>query len=133
MFCLRCFAGCIVWLSILVIFLGTIALGILFLYNGGAISRDHYVGNLGIQIPTLPPNKYYNIFGYISFAIAALFLIIILCCCSRIRLAIAICGVAGKFVASTCQIFFVPLIIGILLIMLWVGAVFAMIGLIGGA
>lgn len=48
-------------------------------------------------------------------------------------MAIAICGVAGKFVASTCQVFFVPLIMGAIIIVLWVAAVFAMIGLIGGA
>ena len=133
MFCLRCFAGCIVWISIIAIFLGFIALGILFLYNGGVIKREPYIGNLGIEIPNLPPNEYYNIFGYVSFGLAALFLLIICCCCSRIRLGIAVCGVAGKFIAGTCQVFFVPLIFGAILIVLWVGALFAMVGLIGGA
>jgi len=80
----------------------------------------------------LPENEYYNIFGYISFGLAAAFLILICCCCSRIRLGIAICGVAGKFVASTFQVFFVPLIMGAKIIALWVAAVFAMVGLIGG-
>jgi hypothetical protein len=48
MFFLRCCAGCVIWLAIIVLILVTVALGVLFCYNGGAISRDSYIGNLGI-------------------------------------------------------------------------------------
>lgn len=99
MFFLRCFAGCFVWLSILLIFLLLIALAIVFLYNGGAISRDSFIGNLGISIPNLPSFSYYNIFGYITFGLAAIVLLLVLCCCGRIRLAVALCGIAGQFIA----------------------------------
>lgn len=133
MFFLRCCAGCIIWLSILLLFVVMIALGILFCYNGGAISRDSYIGNLGIAIPTLPKNDYYNIFGYISFGLAGLFFFVFLCCCSRIRLAVAVAKVAGQFVSSVCQVIFVPVFMGILIFALWVASVLAMIGLIGGA
>ncbi len=133
MFFLRCFAGCIVWLSLFLLIVLFAALGILFCYNGGAISRDSRVGNLGVAIPDLPPNSYYNIFGYICFGFSGLTLIITLCCCSRIRLAVAICGVAGQFVAGVCQSVLVPIFMGILVFGWWVACVLAMIGLIGGA
>jgi hypothetical protein len=133
MFFLRCFAGCIVWISIIFLILLTVALGILFCYNGGAISQSSYIGNLGITIPTLPSNSYYNIFGYISFGLAGLFFILMICCCSRIRLAVAVCGVAGQFVAGVCQVIIVPIIMGLIVFSLWVACVLAMIGLIGGA
>lgn len=48
MFFLRCCAGCVIWLAIIVLILVTVALGVLFCFNGGAISRDSYIGNLGI-------------------------------------------------------------------------------------
>jgi solute carrier family 44 (choline transporter-like protein), member 2/4/5 len=133
MFCLRCFAGCLVWLSIIFLILLMVALGILFCYNGGAISRDSYIGNLGISIPTLPANSYYNIFGYISFGLAGLFLLLTLCCCSRLRLAVAVCGVAGQFVAGVCQSVLVPIFMGLIIFAMWVVCVIAMICLIGGA
>ena len=49
MFLLRCFVGCMVWGSLIGIFLLLIALGIIFLYNGGAIaSTVDSIGYLGI-------------------------------------------------------------------------------------
>ena len=49
MFLLRCFVGCIVWGSIIGIFVLLIGLGIVFLYNGGAIaSTVDSIGFLGI-------------------------------------------------------------------------------------
>jgi hypothetical protein len=135
MFFLRCFAGCFVWISIIALILITAAAGILFLYTGGVISKDNasYIGNLGMTVPTLPSFEYYDIFGYICLGFSGLILLVTLCCCSRLKLAVAVCGVAGKFVASTCQIIFVPIISGALLFGYWVACVIAMIGLIGGA
>ena len=109
-------------------------MGIIFLWNGGAISRDSFIGNLGVEIPDLSDDfKHYNIIGYVCFGLAAIFLILILCCCKQIRLAVALCGLAGKFVASVCQVVFVPVIMAVFVIVLWVAAIFAMVGLIGGA
>ena len=133
MFFLRCFAGCFVWLSLLLIILIFVALGIVFLYNGGAISNSSFVGNLGISIPNLPSFQYYNIFGYIVFGLAGFILLLTLCCCGRIRLAVALCGVAGQFIASTCQIILVPIIMGFSVFALWVFALIAMVCLIGTA
>lgn len=50
MFLLRCLVGCIVWFSTIGSILLFAGLGVLFLYNGGAISKDA-VGFLGM--PTL--------------------------------------------------------------------------------
>lgn len=133
MFILRCFAGCFVWLSIILLVLVSAAAGILFCYNGGAISRDSYIGNLGITIPTLPNSSYYNIFGYICFGFTGLFIILTICCCSRIRLAVAVCNVAGQFIARVCQVIIVPIVMGAIIFGFWVVCILAMIGLIGGA
>jgi len=133
MFCFRCFAGCFVWLSIIVVLLLFLGMGVIFLWNGGVIPRDSFVGNLGVPIPTLPKNDYYNIFAYVSFGLAGVFLILVLCCCGRIRLAVAVCSVAGQFISNVCQIMILPIFMGLLIIALWVACVFAMVGLIGGA
>jgi solute carrier family 44 (choline transporter-like protein), member 2/4/5 len=133
MFFLRCFAGCFVWVSLFLVVGTLLGLAIVFLYNGGAISRDSFIGNLGISIPKLPTSQYYNIFGYITFGVAAIILLIILCCCGRIRLAVALCGIAGKFIAETCQIIVVPIIMGFFVFALWVAGIFSMVCLIGTA
>ncbi len=133
MFFLRCLAPCIIWLSIILLILLMAALGILFCYNGGAISRDSYVGNLGVQIPSLPPNSYYNIFGYICFGLCGLFFLLTCCCFGRIRLAVRICGTAGRFVSEVCQAVLVPIFMGLLTFGLWVACIIAMLGLIGEA
>jgi len=99
MFFLRWFAGCFVWVSLLLILVVLAGAGLIFLYNGGAISQSSFIGNMGISIPNLPSSKYYNIFGYIVFGVAAVFLILIFCFHSRISLAVALCGIAGRFIA----------------------------------
>ena len=44
----------------------------------------------------------------------------LLCCCSRIRLAVAVCKCAGQFVAHTCSIIFVPIFQSFFNIALWI-------------
>jgi hypothetical protein len=133
MFSLRWFAGCFVWLSLLLIILTLLGLAIVFLYNGGAISRDSFIGTMGISIPNLPTSEYYNTFGYIVFGFAAVILLIVICCFGRIRLAVALCGVAGQFIAATCQVVLVPIVMGFFVFLLWVAALFSMVCLIATA
>lgn len=45
----------------------------------------------------------------------------------------AVCGVAGQFVAGVCQTVLVPVFMGAIILGFWVACVLAMIGLIGGA
>ena len=101
MFFLRWFAGCFLWVSVLLIVIALLGLAVVFLYNGGVISHSSFTGNLGINMRNLPTCQYYNIFGYIVFMIAGLIILLVACSCSRIRLAVALCGVAGKFIAQT--------------------------------
>jgi hypothetical protein len=122
-----------VWVSIFLIVGTLLGLAIVFLYNGGAIGRDSFIGNLGISVPNLPTSKYYNIFGYITFGVVALILLLVVCCCGRIRLAVALCGIAGKFISQTVQIVFVPIIMAFFVVLLWVGAIISMVCLIGTA
>ena len=42
-----------------------------------------------------------------------------ICCCNRIRLAVAVCKVAGQFIVRCCQVMFVPIILAIILIGMW--------------
>lgn len=133
LFLLRCFAPCFVWVALILIICLLVALGIVFLYNGGVIGKNSLIGNAGINLPDLPSFSYYSIFGYICFGFAALILLITFCCCGRIRLAVALCIVAGQFVSSTCQILMVPLIMGALVFGLWIFSLFSMVYLIGTA
>lgn len=120
MFLIRFIAAILVWLSILLIFLIFIGFGIIFLYQGGTIQSNEIGKALGtLGIPTSNNNSYYNVYGYISFGIAGFVFLMILCCCTRIRLAVAVCKVAGKFILRVAQILLVPIIITALIIGLW--------------
>jgi len=53
-----------------------------------------------------------------------------LCCCNRIRLAVAVCKVAGQFVIRVCQIMFLPIILAAILIGMWACCLLCMIYLL---
>jgi hypothetical protein len=134
MFLLRCLAGCIVWLSIFGIIMFFGLTGVVFLYNYGMIpSLGTYVGQFNIPSTSAGGQKYYDIYGYICFGISGLFLILTLCCCSRIRLAVAVCKSAGHFVAGVCQIILVPIFQASLLISFWGACLVVMVFLISTA
>jgi len=57
----------------------------------------------------------------------------IVCCCGRIRLAVALCGIAGEFISSACQVMLVPIIMGAAVFALWVFCLYAMVTLISTA
>lgn len=127
MFLLRCLVGCIVWLSIIGSILVFVGLGVIFLYNGGKISSSA-VGFLGL--PTLSGSDYYNTYGYICFGVAGFLLIMLICCCNRLRLAVAVCKVAGQFVIRVCQVTLVPIALAAILIGMWAVCLLCMIYLL---
>ena len=94
-------------------------------------AASSYIGYLGL--PTATENANYDIYAYISWGIAGLLFIILLCCCSRIRLAVAVCKCAGQFVARVCGIVLVPIWQTILVVVLWVAAIIAIIWLAASA
>jgi hypothetical protein len=57
--------------------------------------------------------------GILLWIIAGIYLIILLCCCSRIRLGVAILEATSDFVRNTMSVFFVPLIF-FFVIAIWV-------------
>ena len=134
MFLLRCLVGCIVWFSVIGVILAFVGAGVIFLYNGGAFkgtAADEYAGFLGM--PTLDGSDYYKTYGYISFGIAGVLLILLLCCCNRLRLAVAVCKVAGRFVIRVCHVAFVPIILTIILIGMWACCLLCLIYLLSHA
>lgn len=94
-------------------------------------AASSYIGYLGL--PTATENANYDIYAYISWGIAGLLFIILLCCCSRIRLAVAVCKCAGQFVARVCGIVLVPIWQTILVVVLWVAAIIAIVWLAASA
>lgn len=57
----------------------------------------------------------------------------ILCCCSRIRLAVAVCKSAGQFVVSVCLIVLVPIFQAILALGFWGACLIVMVYLVSAA
>jgi choline transporter-like protein 2/4/5 len=132
MFALRCLAGCIVWVSIFGIIGFVAGMGAIFLYNSGKLSAySQYTGALGI--PTSTTNSSYDIYAYICFGIAGVLLIVLMCCCSRIRLAVAVCKAAGQFVATVCLIVLVPIWQTLLVACLWIPGIVAIVYLASSA
>lgn len=127
MFLLRCLVGCVVWGSIFGIIALFAGMGVIFLYNAGVIggSTAEYLG-----IPKLNGSPYYKTYGYICFGIAGALFLLLLCCCSRLRLAVAVCKVAGQFVIRVCQVTLVPIFLGIILIGMWAVCLLCMIYLL---
>jgi len=131
MFLLRCLAGCIVWLSLFGTVLFLLGLGLIFLYNAGKLGYISSVATY-VGVPTI--NSQYNEpIGWILIGLSALFLIVIFCCCSRIRLGVAICKSAGQFVLAVCLIVFVPVFQAALVLGLWAGCLVAMAYLVSAA
>lgn len=128
MILLRCLVGLIVWLSIIGSILVFIALGILFLYNAGVAVFKNNLGFLGM--PTLSGSEYYKVYGYICFGISGILILLLICCCNRLRLAVAVCKVAGQFVVRVCQVTLVPIILTILLIGTWAVCLVCMVYLL---
>lgn len=131
MFFLRCCAGFIVWISLFAIMFLLIGLGLIFLYNAGYLGAASSVATY-LGIPTI--NSSYNEpVGWTLIGVGCAFFIVILCCCNRIRLAVAICKSAGQFVGSVCTIVLVPIFQSVLGFALWVGALITMVYLVSSA
>jgi len=133
MYALKCLAGCIVWTSIFGLIGSIFAMGVIFYYNSGKIGSNYssYIGYLGL--PTTTANDNYDIYAYICWGVGGLFLIVLFCCCSRIRLAVAVCKAAGQFVATVCSVVLVPIWQTLFVIILWVAAIIAIIWLASSA
>jgi hypothetical protein len=98
MFLLRWLAGLIVWISII----GTIAflagLGFIFYYSSGKVTNST-ISYMGYSVPTVSTDiSYLAYYAYALWVIAGILAILLLCCCNRIRLAVAVCKCAGKFI-----------------------------------
>jgi Plasma-membrane choline transporter len=133
MFLLRCIAGCVVWCSLFGIILFFIGIGLLFLYSAGKIGGDHantVVTTLGV--PSVSASANNEIYGWVAIGIGCLFLIVVLCCCSRLRLAVAVCKSAGQFVSSVCSVVMVPIFQTIFQAGLWGACLVAMVYLVSG-
>ena len=106
MFLLKYCAKIIAWVSILGL-MGCLGGGGYYLYS----RRNDVVAS----------NYDYYLYGsYVLWGVAALYLLILLCMCNRIRLAIAIIQTTADFVGSTCRIFWIPVVF-FFLIIIWLG------------
>lgn len=106
---IRCFAGILIWLSII---------GIIACLGGGGYwvwkYKDHY--------STTDNNyKYLQYGGYALWGLDGVFLILVLCCCSRIKLAVAIMKVTGSFIMNVPQTLLMPLMFAVIC-MGWIAA-----------
>ncbi len=127
---LRCLAGCIIWLSVIGVIVFFALIGFFFFANAGVISASYG----GYDVPKSDGNKeQYKVYGIIAFSLSGLFLLITLCCCSRIRLAVAVCKAAGQFIVGVCTSVLVPIFQTILTLGLWGGCLVVMVYLVSTA
>jgi solute carrier family 44 (choline transporter-like protein), member 2/4/5 len=134
MYTLRCFAGLLVWLSSFGIILVFGLAGIVFFYNAGIITTtDSTSGWLSIPTISGGTETEYKIYGIISFSLCGFFFLLLICCFSRIRLAVAVCKAAGQFVAHTCSIVLVPIVQTIINISMWAICLVALLYLASAA
>lgn len=109
MILIRCFAGVLIWFSII---------GIIAILGGGGywvyLYRTHFAS-------TDNNYKYFLYGAYSLWGLDGLFVIIVLCCCNRIRLAVAIMKVTGSFILNVPQVLFMPIIF-MIICAAWIGA-----------
>ena len=126
---LRCCAGVIVFFCLV---------GIFVLFCGGGfwfyvLGREWYIDKYDNYTNILDDTTYnitntrnFDVMTYTSYglwAITILYVIIILCLCSKIRLGVAIIKTTARFIQNTWSIFLIPIVFTILLaafILYWV-------------
>jgi hypothetical protein len=134
MYTLKCLAGLIVWTSVVGIVLVFAAAGLIFLYNAGVLtSVSSYTGYLSIPTLSGGTSTQYEIYGYISLGISGFLLLMLICCFSRIRVAVAVCKAAGQFVSHTCSIILVPIFQTILTLGTWGACLIVLVYLVSCA
>jgi hypothetical protein len=106
LYIMRCLGGMIVWLMILLTEASLIAGGIYCWY----LRSSKYTPE---DDPTF---TYLAIASYVLWGIGGLLILLMFCCCSAIRLGIALMKAAAKFVAQNLRILIVPLISNIFII-----------------
>ena len=130
MFLLKFVLFCAVWGAIFGILILLLGLGVLFLYASGIIP-NYDIGYMGI--PAIQNEYYYSYYAYAIFGVALIYIIVIICCCNRIRLAVNICSCAGEFVVDVYRIIFVPVIMAFIQISVWALCLPVLVYLIGSA
>ena len=134
MYTLKCLAGLIVWLSAIGIVVAFALASIVFLNNAGVINISSVASGY-LSIPSIDgaTNQTYEILGYVCCGFTGLFLIILLCCCSRIRVAVAVCKAAGQFVSHTCFIVMIPILQTIINLGMWAICLYVLLYLVSAA
>ena len=102
---LRCCAGFITFLLILIVEAGFVVLAVYFKFLANDEDQKDAEGDTTN-----------NAFFWVFVALAAVWLIFILVMCNRIRLAVALTQVTSKYINNTCCIVFVPFLFFIILI-----------------
>ena len=132
MYTLRCLAGLIVWTSSIGIIVCFAIGGIIFLYNAGVISGSS-VSWLSIPTVSAGSQTTDKIIGYTCFGLSGFFLLMLFCCCGRIRIAVAVCKATGQFVAHTCGIVLVPIIQTAITLGMWAVCLYVLVYLVSAA
>ena len=134
MYTLKCLAGLIVWTSLIGIILLFGAVGFVFFYNAGLLSEiSTLTGYMNIPTVSGGTKSSYTKYGSISFGLGGIFLLFMLCCFGRIRLAVAVCKASGQFIVQTCSIIFVPIIQTIVSLIQWAVCILAMLFIVSTA
>lgn len=104
---MRCFGGCLIWIAFLASVL-IAAGGGWYAYN--LSSSDEYKDT--------DTADYLTYSAYTLWGVAILFVLILMCCYSRLQLGIAVFKTTVDFTASNCCIFFLPLV-GLVIHLVW--------------
>jgi hypothetical protein len=99
LFVMRCIGGGLIWLMIIISEVALILAGLYCWMIQKRFGPEDENTRLGIQIAS-----------YVLWAIAAILLIMTLCCCNAIRVGIAVMKTTAKFIAENMRIFFLPAI-----------------------
>jgi hypothetical protein len=107
LFFLKCFGGCLIWICFILAVV--LAAGSGF-YAFSLKDDEEYVGT--------DTADYLLYSAYALWSVAGIFVLILLCCFSRLQLGIAVFATTVDFTASNCCIFFLPLI-GLVIHLVW--------------
>ena len=121
---MKCCAGCIVWFSLFGTIIGIAGIGgILYYYSGSLGNIKTGISFLDEQKINTSTDSNYQYYAYACWGLAGLLLIVVLCLCGRIQLAIAVSKAAGDFITDVCQIMITPLFWTLILSIVWAACI----------
>lgn len=121
----KCFPSKIIWVSIFLCIALFIAIGVVFLYNGGSLTVVNEKGRLGI--PNYKDRNFYVFYGGFALCFSIVVFIVSFCCCYQMYPLIQLLRIATNFLSKMPWPMVIVIQMTIMMTFFWITSVSSMI------